>query len=155
MPHRLHVACVTMMLVPVAACGNLGIAGDAGTDGDGASPRTVYLVLEDDGSDVDLPLDWKLVVSLRENPSLGCSWEIVELDASALENTGERWIPEGDPRPDVTGMAGTAEWEFEPVSEGTTVLRLEMLQGGDPCTDEMVTAVFGESFGVTVNVTAG
>ena len=158
------ISIVTMTILFILGCDGVGAtdattegddAWDTGTEGDGASENTVYLIMEDNGTTVEIQVGWSLVVSLEENPSFGCSWTLAEVDALVLENTGDHYVSDDD-RPDVPGAAGTSIWDFAALSEASTVLRLEMLHWNeiDPCTHEMALEAFGEVFEVTVNVTA-
>ena len=84
-----------------------------------------------DGSTIRLLWGESFVIALGANPSTGFSWQVLEIDVTILEKTGDHEFmpnPEGEISP---GAGGRQLLTFRAISTGTTTLRLAYKQPWD------------------------
>ncbi len=97
----------------------------------GRSATSAPVVVTDDanGTTVTLQPGQTLVVRLAANPTTGYLWQIAEVDRAVLRPLGEEagYTPQASDGARL-GAGGTAEWRFEAVGQGTTVLTLHYLR---------------------------
>ena len=87
-----------------------------------AGTAPVVLAEEDNGSQVQLVPDQKLLVSLASNPTTGYSWQVEPLDEQVLKQLGEpTFKPEAT---DKMGAPGLEVFEFQAVGPGQVTLNM-------------------------------
>jgi len=108
------------ILLPLAGVACTPLAA-AGTPSPTAPPSEVRLGDADNGRQVELKMGQQLVVSLEGNPSTGYTWEVTEVDAKVLRQSGE---PEFQPQSNLPGAPALITLRFQTVGAGTTDLKL-------------------------------
>lgn len=88
-------------------------------------PEEVNVNEDDDGSQVELEQGQILVITLESNPTTGYSWEVVETQASILEQMGEAEFKQSETgEPPLVGAGGWEIFRFKAVSAGQMTLKL-------------------------------
>ena len=98
----------------------------------------VKLDAGDDGSQVELQVGQKLVVSLEGNPTTGYTWEAADLDEKVLRQVGEAEFKADS---GATGAGGTQTLRFEAVNSGQTTLKLAYLRPWEDAAPEKTFSV--------------
>ncbi len=94
-----------------------------------ASPsHTIVVTDEANGTTVSLRPGQTLVVRLKANPTTGYRWELIKVNQAILKLTGKAGYTPSISDQQIVGSGGTAEWRFEAVGSGTTVLTLHYLR---------------------------
>jgi inhibitor of cysteine peptidase len=97
-----------------------------------AEPRDALSLTEaDNGRAVTIAVGECFDVHLKSNVTTGYEWQLVEMDASILENTDEEYVQDVAP-PGMTGVGGTEIWDFTGRAPGQTDLRLEYRRPWEP-----------------------
>jgi len=122
---------VVLLMALLTACG-------------ASSDQTVVVTDEANGTTVALRPGQTLVVRLEANPTTGYTWELGEVDRAVP--VGEAGYTPSASDQQMVGSGGTAEWRFEAVGSGTTVLTLHYLRPWEPNTEP------AKTFSLTVNV---
>jgi len=104
----------------------------------------IHLNKKDDGITVEIEPGGTLVISLKSNPTTGCSWHVLELDASILKVEKKEF----QPRSNLLGAPGMEILCFTGLRSGATKLVLGYLRPW-----EMKVKPFA-TFSVIVKVTA-
>jgi inhibitor of cysteine peptidase len=88
----------------------------------GCGQQKLALTAADKGSQVEVAVGQKILVTLDGNPSTGYSWDVKELETSLLEQVGEAKFESN--APSLVGSGGTQTLTFKALQAGTTTLTL-------------------------------
>lgn len=95
--------------------------------------KTIKISAEDNNSTVSMKSDETLSISIDGNPTTGYTWEVDSVDQNILQLVGEaEYSPDSNINPKKTGVGGTYNFKFTPVSPGTTTLRLKYWRTFEP-----------------------
>ena len=112
-----------------AACAVFGMSAILG--GCAKPQDALSLTEEDNGRAITIAVGECFDVRLKSNVTTGYEWQLVEMDASILENTDKEYVQDIAP-PGMTGVGGTEIWEFAGETPGQTELRLEYRRPWEP-----------------------
>lgn len=92
--------------------------------GCGGSNQGVNLTAQDNGAEITLKRGQTLTISLESNPTTGYSWQVIEIDAAILEQSGEAEYKQASGTEGMTGAGGVETWRFQALAAGQTTLTL-------------------------------
>jgi predicted secreted protein len=87
---------------------------------------------DENGSNVTLKPDQRLIVTLQSNPSTGYSWEVLEDTNSILEQMGEAEFVSSVEGGETVGAGGWEIFRFKAISYGQMTLTLLYRRTGEP-----------------------
>lgn len=107
------------------------------------SPKTYALTAKDDQSSISLRKGDFLTVSLEGNPTTGYQWQVIQLDTTILEQSGD---PEFSPAAAGLGSGGVFTFRFHALKAGQTTLVLAYSRPFETATPPI------QTFSLTVKV---
>ncbi len=90
----------------------------------GCGSQEVSLGAEDNGGQVTLKQGQTLAISLESNPTTGYSWQVLEMDAAVLQQSGETEYKQSPGSEGLVGAGGVETLRFEALAAGQTTLTL-------------------------------
>lgn len=88
-----------------------------------AKPESI-LTAGDNGHEVTIKQGQILTISLESNPTTGYGWQVVEMDASILAQSGETEYRQTSGTEGLAGAGGVETLRFEALAAGQTTLTL-------------------------------
>ena len=88
------------------------------------APQPLQVGAEADGTQVELKVGQRVIISLESNPSTGFGWHVPFVDEGVLTQVGEVEFTQGEEAEGLVGAGGIESLTFEAVAKGTTTLTL-------------------------------
>jgi inhibitor of cysteine peptidase len=90
----------------------------------GCGSQEVSLGAEDNGRQVTLEQGQTLAISLESNPTTGYGWQVLEMDAAVLQQSGDAEYKQSSGSEGLVGAGGVETLRFEALAPGQTTLTL-------------------------------
>jgi len=90
----------------------------------GCGSQEVSLGAEDNGGQVTLEQGQTLAISLESNPTTGYGWQVLEMEAAVLQQSGEVEYKQSSGSEGLVGAGGVETLRFEALAAGQTTLTL-------------------------------
>jgi len=90
----------------------------------GCGSQEVSLGADDNGGQVTLEQGQTLAISLESNPTTGYGWQVLEMDAAVLQQSGETEYKQSPGSEGLVGAGGVETLRFEALAAGQMTLML-------------------------------
>ena len=90
----------------------------------GCGPSEVRLDANANGTQKEIQRGTVLFITLDSNPTTGYSWQVAPIEPAIVRQVGNAEYKASAAAPGIVGSGGTETFRFEPLSAGTTTLKL-------------------------------